>query len=141
MLLVTPTLFFGRDFIDVMTIYMNQVTTYRALTLNMPNMWMWFANDYDSLYLVGIFVFIVMMRLFFLSLQVFNIKLPHHLVLLIALFSILTANYFLPSMHERYLYSADIISVLVAIQFTSLLFLPFSLQFISSLAMHHFYFK
>jgi Gpi18-like mannosyltransferase len=141
MLLVTPTFFFGRDFIDVMTIYMNQVTTYRALTLNMPNMWMWFANNYDSLYLVGIVIFVVIMGLFFLSLKVFKIKPPHDLVLLIGLFSILTANYFLPSMHERYLYSADIISVLVAIQFTSLLFLPLSLQFISSLAYAPFLFQ
>jgi hypothetical protein len=37
-------------------------------------------------------------------------------------------------MHERYLYAADILSLLVAIQFSYLFYLPILLQIISTLA-------
>jgi Gpi18-like mannosyltransferase len=140
-LFALPTVLFGRDWMEVLTIYSQQITTYQSLTLNMPNMWMWFGDHYDELYMIGILFFTGIMGIGFLSLNIFKIKPSSRYILLIALLSIMTANFFLPAMHERYLYSADVISVLVAIQFTSLFYVPIVLQVISTLAYMPFLFN
>jgi Gpi18-like mannosyltransferase len=129
-----PTILFGRPWIEVMSIYVQQIDTYKYLTMNMPNLWSWFPNLYDTLSLVGFFLFSAVMGFTFL---IFIIKKmipqPKH-ILILALWSVMVANFLLPSMHERYLYAADILSLLVAIQFSYLFYLPILLQIISTLA-------
>jgi Gpi18-like mannosyltransferase len=129
-----PTMLLGRPWIDVMSIYVQQIDTYKYLTMNMPNLWSWFSNLYETLSPVGFFLFSAVMGFTFL---IFIIKKmipqPKH-ILILALWSVMVANFFLPSMHERYLYAADILSLLVAIQFSYLFYLPILLQIISTLA-------
>lgn len=133
-LFALPTLLFGRDLIEVLSIYILQVDTYRYLTLNMPNLWSWFNNLYDTLAPIGFFLFSGVMGFTLIVLQIKKMVPQSEHVLILALWSVMVANFFLPAMHERYLYAADILSLLVAIQFSYIFYLPILLQFISSLA-------
>lgn len=132
--LAIPTLILGRPLLDVLSIYFEQIDTYRYMTMNMPNLWSWFANLYDTLSLIGFFLFTGVMGFTFIILNIKHIVPKAQHILLLALWSVIVANFFLPAMHERYLYAADILSLLVAIQFSYLFYLPLLLQLISTLA-------
>lgn len=106
-----PALIAGRSFIDVSTIYLRQTGTYQSMTLNMPNLYMWFPNRYDDFSTYAIVLFAILMAATLFRLMVRKIQIKPSVVVDLALWSVLMAVFFLPAMHERYLYIADILSL------------------------------
>lgn len=106
-----PALIAGRSLADITFIYIRQTGTYPSMTLNMPNLYQWFPNRYDvfSYYAIGLFAVLMAITLFRLMLRKVVIK--RNVVIDIALWAVLMAVFFLPAMHERYLYIADVLSV------------------------------
>jgi Gpi18-like mannosyltransferase len=132
--LAIPSFIAGRSFMDITQIYILQTDQYRYLTLNMPNMWQWVNNRYDDLSLFAFSLFAAVMGITFLWLIVRKFKVTSTNVYLLSLWSVMVANFFLPAMHERYLYAADILSVIVAFQFGKLFVVPIVIQFVSIVA-------
>ncbi len=106
-----PAIIAGRSLIDITLIYVRQTGTYPSMTLNMPNLYQWFPNNYDvfAYYAIGLFAVLMAISLFRLMLRKVTIK--RGIVLELALWSVLMAVFFLPAMHERYLYIADVLSI------------------------------
>ena len=100
----------------------------------MPNLYQWLPNRYDDLSSYGIALFIALMGLVFLWMTMKKQSLKPENILPLALWSVLMANFFLPAMHERYLFMADIIAILVIFQFKKYWVFVISVQFISLLA-------
>jgi Gpi18-like mannosyltransferase len=133
--LALPAIIMGRSIADITNIYFYQSDLYKALTLNMPNLYQWFPNGrYEELSGFAFGLFAVLMTLMFLVLVMEKIQLKSDHVLLLALWSVLMANFFLPAMHERYLYAGDVIVVLVAWQYRDKLYLVLLVQLISLFA-------
>ena len=133
--LAIPALIAGRSFLDITQIYVLQSENYRLLTLNMPNLYQWFPNQrYDdiSTYAFGLFASLMTLQLLMMMLLKVNLKKDH--LLLLSYWSVLMANFFLPAMHERYLFAADVIIVLVAFQSMKSFYLILLTQAISLLA-------
>ncbi len=106
-----PAIIAGRSIVDIALIYVRQTGTYPSMTLNMPNLYQWFPNNYAvfSYYALGLFAVLMAISLFRLMLRKVTIK--RSVVIELALWSVLMAVFFLPAMHERYLYIADILSI------------------------------
>ncbi len=106
-----PAIIAGRSLIDITLIYVRQTGTYPSMTLNMPNLYQWFPNNYDvfAYYAIGLFAVLMAISLFRLMLRKVIIK--RGIVIELALWSVLMAVFFLPAMHERYLYIADVLSI------------------------------
>jgi Gpi18-like mannosyltransferase len=132
--LALPSIIAGRSIIDIALIYVNQAGSYRALTLNMPNLYQWLPNRYDDLSGYGIALFISLMGLVFLWMTMKKQVLKPDNILPIAFWSVLMANFFLPAMHERYLFMADVLAILVIFQFKKYWILVLSVQLVSLLA-------
>jgi Gpi18-like mannosyltransferase len=132
--LAIPSIIAGRSIVDIALIYVNQAGSYRALTLNMPNVYQWLPNRYDDLSGYGIALFVSLMGLVFLWMTMNKQVLKPNNILSIAFWSVLMANFFLPAMHERYLYMADILAILVIFQFKKDWIFVLIVQFISLLA-------
>jgi Gpi18-like mannosyltransferase len=133
--LAIPALIAGRSFLDITQIYVLQSENYRLLTLNMPNLYQWFPNQrYDdiSTYAFGLFASLMTLQLLMMMMLKVNLKKDH--LLLLSYWSVLMANFFLPAMHERYLFAADVIIVLVAFQSMKSFYLILLTQAISLLA-------
>jgi Gpi18-like mannosyltransferase len=133
--LAIPALIAGRSFLDITQIYVLQSENYRLLTLNMPNLYQWFPNQrYDdiSTYAFGLFASLMTLQLLMMIMLKVNLKKDH--LLLLSYWSVLMANFFLPAMHERYLFAADVIIVLVAFQSMKSFYLILLTQAISLLA-------
>lgn len=112
---IVPSLIAGRPLLDLLEIYINQAGTYKMLSLNAPNIYHWFSNNYFSfLNLSGIIfaAFIGLAYCFFIYKS--PKKINDSLIIKLALVSTLMLPFFLPQMHERYFFLADIISVLYA---------------------------
>jgi Gpi18-like mannosyltransferase len=108
-----PALLVGANPADLLSVYTNQVGEYSQLTLNAANVYQLFSFD-SSVRSLGVFVAGVLV-IALIAYAVFgNVRLTvFHAVLLGAVFVVLVP-YFLPSMHERYFYLADVLSVVVA---------------------------
>lgn len=132
--LAIPSIIAGRSIVDIALIYVNQADSYRALTLNMPNVYQWLPNRYDDLSGYGISLFIALMGLVFLWMTMKKQSLKPENILPLAFWSVLMANFFLPAMHERYLFMADILAIIVIFQFKKYWVFVLSVQFISLLA-------
>ncbi|MGA0876085.1 MAG: hypothetical protein ACO3QN_03735 [Bacilli bacterium] len=133
--LALPALIAGRSLADITNIYVLQTQTYPLMTLNMPNLYQWFANNrYQALSPVAISLFTAIMGFQFFMMLIKKIALKKEQILLFTYWSILVANFFLPAMHERYLYAADIIVILLVFQHGKKFYLVGLTQLISLLA-------
>ncbi|MFA5235873.1 MAG: glycosyltransferase 87 family protein [Bacilli bacterium] len=108
-----PALFYGRSLESLAMIYFNQAGSYKRLSLNMPNLYVWFPGDiyrYNLLAPLGFGIFALLMAVAFFFLVNKKIRVRKFSIVDIVLWSVLMANFFLPAMHERYLFIADVMS-------------------------------
>ena len=107
-----PALICGLPFLDLFKIYFVQVGEYKSLTLNMFNFYKIFDGDYTYVSLIGYSVcFLFFGGLYYYVLRN-NLAIDNKRLIKLLLLSVLVCVYFLPSMHERYGYLADILSVI-----------------------------
>jgi Gpi18-like mannosyltransferase len=140
--LALPAILAGRSIVEITQIYFLQTETYKLLTLNMPNLYQWFPNQrYEDLYQLAIGLFIVLMAVQFLMMLLTKVKLTMKPLLLLAYWSLLMANFFLPAMHERYLFAADVIILIVVFQLKAKFYLVLATQAVSLLAYAPFIFS
>jgi Gpi18-like mannosyltransferase len=134
-LLALPAILAGRSLVEITEIYFLQTQTYKLLTLNMPNLYQWFPNQrYEDLSSLAIGLFIVLMAIQFLMMLLTKVTLTMKPLMLLAYWSLLMANFFLPAMHERYLFAADVLILIIVFQFKTKFYLILATQAISLLA-------
>ncbi|TCO50639.1 glycosyltransferase 87 family protein [Actinocrispum wychmicini] len=111
-----PALLVGANPADLLTVYTNQVGEYSRLTLNAANVYQFFdfGTDTGAIRTAGVLITAVLV----VALIAFAVwgrprLTVSRVVLLGCVFAILIP-FFLPAMHERYFYLADVLSVIVA---------------------------
>ncbi len=110
-LINVPALLMGRPLADALFVYGAQVDRYDDLTLKAPNLFQWLPPDPRALLqwmgfaLAGAFVIAVWFISRRTNQPIANSPLPVALALLIGL------PFFLPRMHDRYFYPADVVSI------------------------------
>ena len=119
---IIPSAIAGRPLLDLLTIYFTQGQRYNKLTLKAPNIYQFFhvsEQYYHIIELIGIFLSlcIVLLILFKLYKKFKNTEISANLIVSISLLFSLVIPYFLPRMHERYFFMADILSVVYAYYF------------------------
>ena len=139
--LALPAILAGRSVVEITQIYFLQTQTYKLLTLNMPNIYQWFPNQrYEDLSQMAIGLFIVLMAIQLLMMLLTKVTLSLKPLLLLAYWSLLMANFFLPAMHERYLFAADVLILVIVFQYKTKFYLVLATQAISLLAYSPFIF-
>jgi Gpi18-like mannosyltransferase len=116
LLLDTPAVLVGANFSTLVKVYINETNTYDQLTLNAPNIYQYWGNfsSSETLRPLGLAVteFLVLSLIFLVAVR--RIELTASRIVLAATVSALVVPYFLPSMHERYFYLADGLTVISA---------------------------
>lgn len=121
-----PSVAFGKNIIDCMKIYFNQTGEYNnKISLNFPGIYNFFYDTEEfsneiplpNEYLSKIMIFIL--GLIFVSLALYviikKIKFDNNLIIEVALWSVMISTFLLPYMHDRYMFMADILSVIYCI--------------------------
>jgi Gpi18-like mannosyltransferase len=113
-LTVIPAWIAGRPLMDLLTMHLQQVETFRQLTMNAPNFYQWLPEDY---YLFGRFgIVLAASAVFVYAMLVWKseVQLDAELLVRLALTSALILPFFLPRMHERYFFVADVLAIVYA---------------------------
>lgn len=138
-LMCLPAVLLGRGWLDVWSIYLEQANTFKRLSANAPNLYVFISDKY--------FHPVSELGLVFAALTVFvwiayTIKKESNFsvnkLVLTALTSVAIVPFLLPKMHERYFYPADLISLVIAFYMPKLWFLPVGFQIISCLSYYPF---
>ena len=123
-IMCTPVLLMGMPLINCFTTYLDQTTNYSVyLTRNLANIFTILPNEK----IIG-YIFFIITGLIFLGLLIYFIKRKKKItkeeMVSISLLGILIAVYFLPFMHERYMFMADIISVIWYFIYRKKIYIP-----------------
>jgi Gpi18-like mannosyltransferase len=134
LLLDGPALLAGADPGQLLSVYTDQVGEYTGLTLNAPNVYQFLdvTTSGDTFRTGGILLTGALVLAIILVVVIRRVPVTvGRVVLLAAMFAIMVP-FFLPAMHERYFYLADVLSVVAAFYFPRRLWpVPVLVQFAS----------
>lgn len=108
-----PAVIFGNSFVKCMTVYFNQVSTYKdSLVLNFPNIYNLIGGNVEIFYSVGVIfaLFICILSLIYIIYK--KIKFNNEKIMNLGLWFIVIMTFILPGMHERYMFCGEIIAVI-----------------------------
>ena len=118
----------------LLTIFFNQSRVYSGIVMGgIPNLYQWIDNSqYAYFYPAGIMICLVFILTLGLYIHKQNIhKISNDLIIKIALLTTLAAPYLLPKMHERYMFLADLISIIYAFYFPKKFWVAILIQLVS----------
>jgi Gpi18-like mannosyltransferase len=124
--LLAPAFFEGRDLWSLLTIYARVANDhYPYLTLNAPNLYQWLPTgrlaDWKW---TGILLASMMTALISFLVLISGKQITREIILKLTLVFALVLPFFLPEMHERYFYLADVVSILYAFYFPRYFYVP-----------------
>ncbi len=130
---ILPAWIAGRSLSELLLIYPSQTTTYRSLTMGAPTLYSWLPNDYyDLFYPAGMLLAVGVMLMLWLLTVRSEKELTNEKLASLAFCVVLLLPFFLPKMHERYFFIADIFAIIFAFTFPRYLWVPVLLQLISA---------
>jgi Gpi18-like mannosyltransferase len=120
LLALIPAWLAGRSFTEMLMIYARQSSTYQELSKHAPTLYTWFPDSsYEYLYPAGLVLAISVVFLLIVGAVKSSKQIGIHWFIQFAFISVLTTIFFLPKMHERYFYPADVLSIVYAFYFQS----------------------
>lgn len=118
-LMNAPALLMGRPPAEMMAVYAAQIDRYDDLTLNAPSVFQWLSPEpRDLLHQIGY----AMTAGFVLVVWIVARRSQRPIAeqpLLVATLLLAGAPFFLPRMHDRYFYAADVVSIVLAFAYAS----------------------
>ncbi|MGW3961090.1 hypothetical protein ACWED2_14820 [Amycolatopsis sp. NPDC005003] len=132
-----PAILLGADPIRLLTIYPRQSGLYPEMTLNAPSVWQFFRGVRDTgvMHNAGVLVTALLVLTVCLLLLLARVEPTGPRIVLIGTVFVILVPYVLPSMHERYFYLADLLTVVLAFYFPRRLwYVPIGVQFVSLLS-------
>ena len=129
-ILYIPALISGRSFSKIISIYFTQESQYKKLTLNMSNIYSFFhSGENDMIRTAGIIFTLFIFAMIFCFIIYKKKKLSNLNIVTLSLLSVLISTYFLPGMHDRYVYLAVVLSVIYVVMKKSNFYVAIILMF------------
>ena len=137
-----PSIIVGKPFIQCMSVYFTQGESYSsALTLNFPNVYNLLGLgenlsiiptvngiDFSKIgIIVTLLIFIIMFYIVFKK----KIYLSNELILDLSIWAVLVCTCFLPHMHDRYMFVADVLSIAFFMIYRKRIYVPLIINFVS----------
>jgi Gpi18-like mannosyltransferase len=151
-LIVPPVLFLalvpawvaGRPIAQLFDVYLYQASQFEVITLNAPSAYAWLPGSkqvFNLFYFPGVIMGLA--AAFLLSSLIYRSpgRLTGPVLLELALAAMLIMPYFLPKMHDRYFYPADILSIAFAFFVPELFYIPILVDGVSFLSYQPFLFE
>lgn len=119
--LCLPAVFLGRKFSDIFTIYLVQTDYGKQIQMNCPNLWALICDRNDSTYYYLFKTISIALAVLALGIGLALIiykgidMLNRENLLLTSIWTVFTCIMFLSSMHERYSYLLDILTIIYAV--------------------------
>jgi Gpi18-like mannosyltransferase len=143
-LALVPAWMAGRPLGDLLNIYLYQASQFEFITMNAPSAYAWLPGSkqaFNLFYVPGVIMGGAAAYLLFVIVYKATRVLTKPVVLELGLAAMLIVPFFLPKMHERYFYPADILSIAFAFYYPQLFYIPILLGGVSFLSYQHFLFE
>jgi len=139
--MILPAWFIGRPLPDLLTIYLAQGETYRELTMNAPTLYTWIPNSLYDIFVPAGLLLTILVALGLIAAAHKNLAASSNTLIALATLSVIAMPFFLPKMHDRYFYPADVFSLVLGFYSPELFFIPLLVQFVSLFAYFPFLFQ
>ena len=143
-LAIVPSWIAGRPVADLLNIYLYQSSQFELITMNAPTVYTWIPQTkqvFNLFYLPAIIIGAIVAFLLVAVILKSKVLLTKHLLLELALVAIMAVPFFLPKMHERYFFPADVISIALAFYFPEFFYFPVVMSLISFLSYEPYFFN
>ncbi len=134
LVLMLPALIAGRPVRDLLLIYTRQAGEYPHLTMGAPNLYQWLPDDVARFQTPGILLAAAVVVILCLAAVESRGPIGPDAVVRIALLSSVAVPFFLPGMHERYFFAADVIAIVWAFYFPRGFLVPVAMGLTSLLS-------
>lgn len=136
-----PAIIFGKSISSCMNVYINQASLNSdKLNMNFPNIYNIFfelngrnftyaPNEFISKIGIGITIFLFIIIAFAVLYK--KIEFDNRKIIEFGLWSVMIATFFLPHMHDRYLFIGDILSLVYVIYNKKRFYIPIGIELIS----------
>ena len=137
-ILCLPAVFFGASPLYTYKIYFTQSSTYEH-AMNVMNYYNYYTRNFTFTHekLINV-IGIIITAIVFLCILIYSLKNKNKFndksIVLLFLLSIATCYFFLPCMHDRYLYCADILSIFIYFSFLNKKYIPIVINICSFLS-------
>ena len=132
-----PALIVGRLWYAFISIYTNQVNEYGSMSGNIPNFWCFMGGNYANMSGPAVIMTMMILGLGLMLIIRYRTDLSDgRMFLILAAWSVLTAVEFLPNMHDRYFYLADILMLLLTVMDPRKFLKFFAVQAVSSIPLY-----
>ena len=126
-LMCLPAIIMGRGIKDCLLIYFSQTGTCKSLTLNYPNLYSLFGKVFQNQSKVLVLLTIAIIGMISFYLVYIKVKINDNVIKIGLMLALITV-YFLPRMHERYGFLAEILSIIYVFIYKKDFSLPVILQ-------------
>lgn len=117
-LAMAPAWLAGRPAAELASVYMTQSVTYHQLSKNAPSLYTWMPQSlYDVLVPAGLALMTIIGCWFVWRVWRSRAALTPSLILQLCLLSLIMTPFFLPKMHDRFFYTADVLAIVYAFYF------------------------
>lgn len=134
---VVPAWIAGRPLLELFSIYLNQASEFEILTMNAASLYTWVPGTkqlFDALYLPSLIMGATAAFLLVTVIYKGQRRISSSLLLELALLTMLVLPFFLPKMHDRYFFPADVISIAFAMYYPQFFYVPLVVIASSSLS-------
>ncbi len=115
----------GRPLKDLFLIYLDQANFYHSISANAPNIYQWLDNQYYSSFVnMGMLLTLGLIILGIFAFNESKIRINRDVIIILSTLSVLIIPFFLPKMHDRYFFPADVISIVYAFYFPKYFYFP-----------------
>lgn len=138
-LLMIPAWLEGRPFSALISVYFAQSQTYHSLTMNAPNPYSWIPNQfYSPVVIAGLLLMTAIGSLFAWLVWRSRVRLDEALTLRLCTLSLIMTPFFLPKMHDRFFFPADVFAIAYGFFFPRQYYVPIAIGFASLFAYNRF---
>ncbi len=140
---IVPAWIIGRPLIDLFGVYSSQTELYSKLTKHAPTFYSWLPETRELIkffYPAGLAISSGIILLYWISIYKSSAKITSQRLIGLALLSLLLVPFFLPKMHDRYFFPADVLSIAFGFYVPGYFFVPVVINIVSFFAYQPFLF-
>jgi len=119
-----PAWILGKPLSEIIQAYTTQVGEYTALVMNYSNFYSLLPDNYGYFSQTGLIILFGFLLVFYIILFSDKLTLKNSDYIVVTIITVMLCTYFLPAMHERYMFSVDLLAVIFLFIYPHRFYLP-----------------
>ncbi|MEL7625535.1 MAG: hypothetical protein AAGU15_01585 [Anaerolineaceae bacterium] len=127
-----PAWILGKPLSEITSAYSTQVGEYLALVMNYSNFYSLLPNEYNYFSQTGIIILFGILMVFYIILFSDKVTVTNRDYIVVTMLTVMLCTYFLPAMHERYMFTVDLIAVIFLFIYPDRFYVPLLIWLINA---------